>query len=376
MGARVRAKGKEDLEVVGHGALDSLGSIAPFRDAPRGVDEQALLLGTREGVGPASLSSLRRALLDWRRRVEWAAPSCPVNVALAPAPEEGFSAVEYDYFGEGPSSIVLMLKDDRLLVRVQGSADSPSDLAATRRLLAPLLRRHRASLQVTVEESGALAVDWPIRGRTVADALRLAEEIEALLSTAEGGEITRAGVLDLLAAGRWDLLVGQPESDWLEAKGAPYDHLGPNWRYELAKDVAAFANAPEGGLIVIGMTTTDRGEGDTITGLKEFELDRVRRQAYRNHVAQRVYPRVEGFEVRRFPGRRKGWGLAALVVPPQPETSHPFLVQGVVSRGEVLGAHVLVPTRREDDTSLMDAGAIHARLRLGEQAIRGGPTPD
>jgi hypothetical protein len=46
-------------------------------------------------------------------------------------------------------------------------------------------------------------------------------------------------------------------------------------------------------------------------------------------------------------------------------------VQGALSEGKVLGAHVLLPTRREDDTALSDAGAIHARLRLGEQVIAG-----
>jgi hypothetical protein len=119
------------------------------------------------------------------------------------------------------------------------------------------------------------------------------------------------------------------------------------------------------------MTTRDDGTGDTITGYHEFELDAVRRQSYRNAVARLVYPRISGFAVERLPGSRPGQGLVVLVVPGQEEAGRPYLVQGVVRDESVLGAHVLLPVRREDDVALMDAAGIHARLRLGEQVIEG-----
>jgi hypothetical protein len=50
-------------------------------------------------------------------------------------------------------------------------------------------------------------------------------------------------------------LIGLDEDTWLEAKGRnPYDFATPMGRYELAKDVTAFANA-EGGILLVGLTT-------------------------------------------------------------------------------------------------------------------------
>jgi hypothetical protein len=213
------------------------------------------------------------------------------------------------------------------------------------------------------------------RGATVADAWKFGDEARALLQAVEDGELPKETALDLLRAGRWDLFYGQPESDWLEAKGAPYDHLieklGKNWRFELAKDVAAFANSPEGGLIVIGMDTKNEGDGDIIKGPIEFDLSRVEGSVYRKHIAHHVYPRVVGFEVKRIEGPEKGRGLAVLVIPPQPESSRPFLVNGAISDRKAIANHILLPVRREDDTAWADVGALHARLRLGEQVIAG-----
>jgi hypothetical protein len=283
-----------------------------------------------------------------------------------------------------PTSPAILLDEDRLLVRVEVWRRERPKPAAARRLLAPFLRRVEASCEVAVEEKREhrgfyVVVDIyhrPPRGGTVADVWRIGDEAQTLLQAAEGGELPRSVALDLFCAGRWDLFKGQPESDWLEAKGAPYDHLagklGKNWPYELAKDVAAFANSPEGGLIAIGLTTEDQGDGEVINGHREFDLSRVRGPTYRKYVAQMVYPRVIGFEVRRIEGAREDRGLAVLVIPPQSPSDRPFLVQGVISRGKALGSHVPWPVRREDDTALMDAAAIHARLRLGEQVIAGG----
>ncbi|MFF1569806.1 helix-turn-helix domain-containing protein [Streptomyces sp. NPDC058293] len=49
-------------------------------------------------------------------------------------------------------------------------------------------------------------------------------------------------------------LLGLRETQWLDAKGGPYQLANPRSVEELAKDVAAFANVG-GGLIVIGIAT-------------------------------------------------------------------------------------------------------------------------
>ena len=260
-------------------------------------------------------------------------------------------------------------------------------MTTVRRLLAPFLKRHGATCDIAVaeiqryEEEGegfTLTVDldrsYP-QGATVGEAWKFGDEALALLQAARGEEIPQSVALDLLCAGRWDLFYGQRESEWFEAKAKPYDHLkekgGKEWRFELAKDVAAMANVPGGGIIVIGMSTGDDGDGDFINGHVEFDLKRVKGPVYRGHVARYVYPNVAGFEVKRVKGVKKGHGLAILVIPPQPELSRPFLVQGSYIEGNLNEKHILLAVRRGDETDLMDASALHTRLSLGQQLIAG-----
>ncbi len=58
MAAQVRLR-KDDLLVVGHGRVT-------FYGATMGEVFEHISLATLEGAGPASFSSLRRALIDWR----------------------------------------------------------------------------------------------------------------------------------------------------------------------------------------------------------------------------------------------------------------------------------------------------------------------
>src|SRR5580658_3470968 len=58
-------------------------------------------------------------------------------------------------------------------------------------------------------------------------------------------------VLEKLAAGDFQSLIGITESAWIDAKEMPYILDTPKKKMELAKDVSAFANSG-GGIIVIG----------------------------------------------------------------------------------------------------------------------------
>jgi hypothetical protein len=61
----------------------------------------------------------------------------------------------------------------------------------------------------------------------------------------------------------YDSLIGMQEDAWLEAKGShPYDFDTPEGRYELAKDVAAFANGT-GGIVIVGLRTTRHATAQT-----------------------------------------------------------------------------------------------------------------
>lgn len=372
-----------DIAVVGHGALTYMGTAV-------GEVLNSRHLGALEGIGPASLSSLRQALIRWRKRAGYL--EARVWVGLFEVSEDVLHRLFDDplmlvthYRSNPPITPALFLDGDELKMRIEVEQPREVKPVGIEEWLAPFLSRRRATCEVSVAEKEnlegdglTLAVDlqWSYpRGATVNDAWKFGDEVQTLMLAIEEGVLPRSAALDLLCAGRWNLFKGQPETEWLEAKGAPYDHLerdlGENWRLELAKDVAAFANSPGGGLIVLGLVTKNRGDGDVIEGHKEFDLSRVEASTYRGHIAQLVYPRVEGFEVRRIKGTKKDQGMAILVIPPQPEGSRPFLVQGTIIGQTAMGAHVLLPMRREDDTALMEVEAIHARLRLGEQVIKG-----
>ena len=361
----------DDLRVVDRGQFVYLGPMG-VAEYSLPEEDQELFAATLEGVGEARLSSLGAALVSWREHRE---PDRVVNVALADDPEEGF---EPHVDPIGPS--VLLLVGDRLLIQTWADLKVPSARAATHRLLSPLLRRHRAScVEVGLEQHGTLAIEWPTRGRTVADAWEFHRELTTLLSAARGGELSPTTALDLLRAGRGDLLRGQPESAWLEVKAEPYDLKDPTVKFELAKDVAAMANSRRGGIVVIGMSTEKKGrrqgEVDLIGDYSKTSLKSLKRQQYRSLVAKWVYPSLVGFEIERMEGSTAGEEVAVLVIPAQPEAKRPFLVQGTVDDGNVLGSHVLLPWRREDETDAMDVVAIHDRIRLGERAIAGGEVP-
>lgn len=287
-----------------------------------------------------------------------------------------FSDIPAEYFHEDYSpetDVRLCMVDGILYVEVEVFDFEQCEDEQYLSVLAPLLNRRQSEVvTVEAEEAGDAVLRRfrctipRRRGGTVGDAYRFGKEVAALLNALDGGAVSASTALDLLRAGRFDLFRGQPESEWLEAKGAPYE--GVNWKYEFAKDVAAFANAG-GGLIALGLTTTDKGDGDVITGFREVLFNSVNATTYRNHVSQLVYPAIADFDVVRCEGGHPGRGIIVFVVPPQASSSQPFLVRGVSLRGKVLGAHVLVPTRRGAMTELLDAAAIHSFLRLGRRVV-------
>lgn len=347
----------------------------------------------------ASLASLRdlaaRRGRGWRRRPFWDADETHrLSITVTRDDSDIFhreleererQGLIHDGFSRPPYGSVVSIEEGKVWVHFTIWEESKLDVAEAEADLRPYLERNETTAELSAgPEREWIGVgyylhvkihrDFP-RGATLGDAWRLGDDARTLLAIAESGAVPRRIAVDLIRGGRWGVFKGQPESDWLEAKGAPYAeanaHRGDNWRFELAKDVAAFANSPEGGIIVIGMTTQDSGDGDVITGFKEFELKQVTATTYGNYIAQHVYPRVEGFEVVRAPGggdRRSG--IAALVIPPQSPSNLPFLVRGAVSDGKILGSHVLWPVRQGNQTALLDIDGIHARLRLGDRAIQ------
>jgi predicted HTH transcriptional regulator len=84
-------------------------------------------------------------------------------------------------------------------------------------------------------------------------------------------------VLAIIRAGDFHRLIDRMEGDQIECKGAPYSLNADKERFELAKDVTAFANT-KGGLILIGVHTV-KDEGLSADVIKRMTFPRLLHQS-------------------------------------------------------------------------------------------------
>jgi hypothetical protein len=322
-------------------------------------------------VESLTLTEIRHALENWTR-----------EYPDSGEPELAFSDDPPEHFGELSPVLPceMSLSDGVLVIHARGfplgSKPEASDLI---RGLGPLLSRRRARLLgLEVDElqgywMATARVVWPRPGVRVGEALELADDVGTLMGAAAGDEPMPSVLVDLIRGGRSHLLVGTFESDSFEAKSAPYRLEDATQQLELAKDVAAMANA-DGGLILLGAQTKRRGEYDEIYKVNGCRLADVSPRRYRDIIRRVVYPHVEGFAVEPVADPTPGEGVVLLTVPSQDVSQKPFVVSGTVINGRVLGAFVTVPRRIGDETTALDARTLHARLRAGERALADGLT--
>jgi hypothetical protein len=249
-----------------------------------------------------------------------------------------------------------------------------------RSLLSPLLRSYGCG-ELQIERDTYLdqrmvgLIALPRRIRTVEQALHIGEHAAALLQQAELGALTRQRVVELVRAGFARALVELAEGPWLEGKGKPYGLEQDVQKWELAKDVASFANAEAGGVIVIGARTERKGGGDVVTKVRDIPLDMIDAERYRRVIRSRVRPFIEGLEVRGV-DHGDGRGVAYIHVPPQADDLKPFVVKGVMRRGRIETSYVSLPIRDGEGTAIAHVSEVQELLRAGRSAMRRGEPPD
>ena len=118
-----------------------------------------------------------------------------------------------------------------------------------------------------------------------------------LLEAAASGELTRESVAGLVRGGHLSALVGQPEGHWLDVKTQHYDLSGPAGRISLAQSVSRFANAEDGGVVVVGMSAKRVAGGEEIRGVTPLPLDPGMVRRYHQILDERVFPPVYGLSV-------------------------------------------------------------------------------
>jgi hypothetical protein len=156
------------------------------------------------------------------------------------------------------------------------------------------------------------------------DLLDLAVAARAFLVAARAGEFNQDVAHGLVASGRPEVLLGQAESNWLEAKSQPWDLGSPSGKAEAAKDLSALANA-EGGLIVIPAKTTKEGDRDVLSRVSEMPLDRFSATQLRDILAAWTFPPLRGVEI-EIVDQGEGRGQILISVPAHRSEDWPHLV--------------------------------------------------
>jgi len=246
-------------------------------------------------------------------------------------------------------------------------------------IAAPLLKRYRAAptRSAHYDEHGKVRVYLEfeyasLRGIRIGDAFRLAGKVSALCSAVtKRGQFDSAVVEALIESGRPETLLGQREHDSFDAKSGAYDLTLPAERYELAKDVAAFANGDAAGLIVCGLRTRRVRGLDTVSEIVPVRLEGIRPRDWIGLLRRMVVPSPEGLrvEIKRLAGD-SGQGFVLVSIPEQPPHLRPFLLAvGRRDDGKIVETEITVPIRIGAHTEYADVASIHTMLAAGRAAL-------
>lgn len=175
----------------------------------------------------------------------------------------------------------------------------------------------------------------------------------------------------ILASGDLTELIGQSETVAFDAKCEPYPLDTPTGRYELAKDVSAFANA-SGGLLVIGLKTEPAPDHDldVVSALTPVASAALSASQYLGVIKEYVHPFPAGLTVDFLPHGQGAEGLWVITVPPQNADVGPFLIVRIIEDG-VEVKHIVAgfAQRQGDHSTPLSPKALQARFRRGSDTV-------
>jgi hypothetical protein len=353
-----------------------------FGDHRRSYDGASSLVIKRNDLSAARATDLARALRKARQ-----CDAEPEAVLIDLAPDDEYSPKDSIV---DPISFIL-LDDGRLAVRCALTSsdymDDDRQLCATvTPLIEPLLRHlgaQLAAVQADAHRSTApyfheALITTPTRDKTLDQLYELAESVTTLFDAAATGHLTRETVADLIIGGRADLLIGLPEGAWLDVKSQHYDLTTARGKISLAEAVSRFANAEEGGVVVVGMDTKRIPGGELIKCVKPVPIDTATNRRYRQAIENRLFPFPTALNIQTVE-TSAGHGLVVISIPPQEEELKPFLVHGAIVDDRIEGAYISIVRRSGEDSVPITAQQIHSTLAAGRALLRRGhlpPTPE
>jgi predicted HTH transcriptional regulator len=180
-------------------------------------------------------------------------------------------------------------------------------------------------------------------------------------------------IREILLEGKFDRLIGIREDLHLEVKGpAPYDFTTPSGRFELAKDVSAFANS-QGGHLLIGFEH-ERLPNERVERIKTLQLFGpavFKTRQLEGLIRTHVWPTIQGLTIDWINAASDpSVGIISIYIPAQREEHKFFLVTKVVDAGESQKETIVGITRRVDDDNLpLASQEIHDLIRKGRDTI-------
>ncbi|HEX4814914.1 MAG TPA: ATP-binding protein, partial [Nonomuraea sp.] len=183
---------------------------------------------------------------------------------------------------------------------------------------------------------------------------------------------SRAAVIEALASGRPEELLDTAENVWLDFKSAPYAlQSGDKAKFELCKDVAAFANA-QGGLLVLGAKASKRSDKamEVATDLQPFPQARADVDRYIDTLNDCLRPRVaithRWYEDRsRCTGQVTSCYYLVIEVKAVPEPDRYVIVRRTLNDKGMFADGLAVPVRHGDRTVYLPSEDVYRLINEG-----------
>jgi len=185
-------------------------------------------------------------------------------------------------------------------------------------------------------------------------------------------DTTMEKIKEIINSRNFSNFVHLKENLYFDAKREQYDAASPSSRYEIAKDVSAFANS-EGGYIVIGLNTKriDEQLTEEVESLNLLQEETFNVGAHKSIIAQFIYPSIRCLEVEWVESMENpGIGIGYILIPKQDEREKYFLTNNTLEENEPVKQIVFGLARRIDSSSIpLGQKEIYLALQTGKSAI-------
>ena len=152
----------------------------------------------------------------------------------------------------------------------------------------------------------------------------------------------------------------------MDFKSQGYQLGADRGAWELCKDVAGFANA-SGGCIVVGIATEKDANdaSERARDLRPVPATMCNRDQYRDRIVAGVFPPIDGLQIATYPGAPAGSCYLVVYVPAQPADVRPFLVRYLIDADGRRVNGFGWPVRVDDAITWHGCEHFQNRLSLG-----------